>query len=153
MTAIPDETGLKGAALQVQAAIRAKFGGKIREAPNFPVEHPTNFPFVMAYPASGRILWNTPEDFKGLHNIAIEVHIERDRLDLDVEQALAFAESIPNAIFDAYKDGDLPAMVTFGGEGREAFTYTFGEINWTDDIKTVGLIFTMQDVKIVTEIT
>jgi len=114
----------------------------VRQAPALPPEQITagNFPFVVTYPDSGTIGYNTPDDAIFLHNIIVEVHTARKDLPRDVDKIFPYIETIPAAIM---ADPTLSTNVQTIGE----ISYTFGEMNW-GDLQTIGIRFTLSEVKL-----
>jgi len=134
-------TTLATACTTIQAAVGGLTG--IKSAPTYPPEDAAAFPFVVTYPETFNGSLNTPEDFKMLYGITVELHISRQDLPVDVERLLAYAESGPNAIFKALRDNVIAA---------NGITGTFAGMQW-GDVQTIGYRWTIQDVKILTTIT
>lgn len=131
---------------QLQAVVGAVAG--IRRAPDTPPEKMSVFPFSVAYVTSGTWKIGPPELKTGLHNIVIEIHVSREQdLGRAIEDVMEFSESVPNAIFSAFKAGTLTALQTF-----DTLTYTFGPLGWAG-IATVGWRFTLNTVKMQSEVT
>ena len=117
----------------------------IRGAPDEPPEKITVFPFIVVYASSGEWRSDVPGNKIGLHVITIEIHVARKDLPRDVEKAMAYSESIPNAM--------LKAVATVGGDKFAStistfsrITYTFGPMDW-GDLKTLGFRFRLEGVK------
>ncbi|MCK9600783.1 MAG: hypothetical protein M0R06_17210 [Sphaerochaeta sp.] len=126
-------------------AIQIAAGGVsgIKYAPEQPPETPEDFPFVVTYPETFTGTINTMEDFRMLYNITVELHISRQDLPVDVARLLAYAESFPNVIFKALKTNAIAAS---------GITGTFGALEW-GGIETIGYRWTVQNVKVITNIT
>ncbi len=125
----------------IQTAAGAVSGVKF--APPMPPEDASAFPFVVTIPDSFVGSWNTPEDYRTLYGIAVELHVSRQDLPVDVESILPYAESIPNAFLKALRDA---------GIANAGFTGTFGDLGW-GATETFGYRWVIRDVKILTTIT
>ena len=97
----------------------------MRSAPDEPPEDMSVFPFCVAYASDGT--WGGfggAGGKKGLHTIIVEVHIQRSDLPRDVAAAMAYSESVANALIG---DPTLAGTVdTIVGD----ITYTFGGLGW-----------------------
>jgi len=123
---------LSNAIAQVQSLVRGLAG--VRDAPDYPPEKASAFPFAVAYPGTGRWVGGAPAGEKrGLHTIIVELHVARKDLPRDVEGAMGYVESIPNAILNA---PTLSGTVDTVNEIR----YTFGALNY-GDLQTIGYRF------------
>ena len=134
----------KAAVLAAQAIVRAVSG--ILAAPDYPPEQMGNsyFPFVVAYPGDGTHAFGVPGERLFLGQIVVEVHVARKDLPNAVQGVIEFGDTIPAALM---ADSTLVGVVdTFGSVDQ-----TFGELNW-GDTQTLGYRFTMQDVKIRTDL-
>ena len=131
--------------VEFQQTVRKKVSG-IKTAPDYPPEKASDFPFLVTYPGDGLLNWDTTEQFIGLHTIVVEFHIARKDLPFDVQSALVFAESIPNALYAGFKDDSISTPQTFG-----AISYTFGALSWAGQ-DTVGFRWEVSGVKILTSI-
>jgi hypothetical protein len=119
----------------------------IKDAPAYPPEQANDWPFLVTYFTSFRGEVNTPEDFRLLYDVVIELHINRRELPYDVAAVLGYAETVPNAFFKWLRDN---------GIAHESVDGYFGVMGWGDDpnwIATLGFRWTIKDVKIVTAIT
>lgn len=132
----------------VQTAVGAVTG--IKSAPANPPESAAEFPFVVTYTRGGTLLLNTHGDYRGLHNIVVELHIARKWLPEDVATALPFFELVSKKLFGNLKDND---------EAYEEIPYTFGALTWgtTEDeegnevpVQTIGFTWELREVKVVT---
>jgi len=109
-------------------------------APDFPPESLNYFPFAVTYPVRGRYILSPAQTMTELHSIAVELHINKKHLPIDVEKLLQFAEAIPEAIMKTY---NLNGKVQTFGE----ITYDIKYVEW-GNIETLALVFTIHDVKI-----
>ena len=121
----------------------------IQEAPDYPPENISVFPFAVAYPGDGEhivgTLVNSTGERKFLGQIVVEVHVARADLPSAVQSSIGFGDSVPNALL---KNPTLNGTVsTF-----QSITQTFGELDW-DEVKTLGYRFIINGVKIQTTIT
>lgn len=113
----------------------------IRSAPAYPPEELSVFPFAVAYSGGGTWEFGPAGDKKGLHNIIVELHVQRKDLARDVTAAMAYSDSIPNALMlDTTLGGNAS---TFG-----RITYVFGPLGY-GGIDTIGFRFTIEAVKII----
>lgn len=131
---------LAGLLGDVQAAVAAISGVKF--APEYPPENASDFPFVVVYPDAFEGTINTPEDYKMLYDVRVELHIARKDLPTDVETLIPFAESGPKAIFGALVDNAY---------AFERMDGTFGVLAWQEQT-TIGYVWTIRRAKIVTAI-
>ena len=118
----------------------------IKQAPDYPPEKLVAYPFIAVFSWGGNWEWGAMGSLRrGLHNIAVEVHINRKILPLDVEKAMIYSDSIPNAIF---------SDPTLGGTCStfEGITYEFGDMGWAN-VDTLGFRFIINNIKIESEIT
>ncbi len=122
----------------------------ISDLRNVPDEPPTNadpFPFAVVYPLSGIFVGGPAPLMKGLHSINIEIHVALKDMPRDFRHVMKLIDQIPYEMMKLRKDGLLTNLSTFGG-----ISYTFGELSWAG-VKTLGVIYTLEDVKIEREIT
>lgn len=126
---------------QLQTEIRAISG--IRAAPDEPPEAISVYPYVVGYVRDGT--WESEfgaQIMKGLHNIVLELHVARGSdLTRAVVEAMGYSNSIPNAIFDAFRDLRLTTIDAF-----TTIAYTFGPMSW-NGIDTFGFRFVINSVK------
>lgn len=112
----------------------------IAQAPDMPTESPTAFPFVICYPATGEFEGFPAGTITGLHNINVELHINRKNLPIDVEKIQRYMESIPKAIKASYNlSGTCQTM------GK--ITYQIRSVTW-GNIDTIAIVYTIQQIKI-----
>ncbi len=134
---------LQDAIAAVQVLVKTISG--IREAPAYPPEQLELFPYAVAYSGGGVWEFGPAGDKKGLHNIVVELHIQRKALARDVSAAMAYSDSIPNILM---KNPTLSGTVnTF-----QSISYTFGPLGY-GGIETIGFKFTISNVKMQTAIT
>ena len=134
---------LQSAISAVQAIVGAISG--IRKAPDYPPEQLNVFPFAVAYSGGGNWTFGPAGDKRGLHNIVVEIHIQRKDLPRDVSTAMGYSDSIPNNLM---KSPTLSGTCdTFAG-----ISYTFGALNY-GETQTLGFRFTITGVKIQSVIT
>ena len=136
---------LEAALDAIQTACAAVSGVKF--APTKPPESPNDFPFVVTYPTTFSHKQSLMGSITYLYDIKVELHVERADLANDVDVALPYAESIPNAVYDCLNDN---TSAQGEGSGR------FGALGWgegEDAIPTIGFEWTFTQVKIQKSIT
>lgn len=129
----------------IQGSIAAISG--IREAPTDAPAEMNVFPFAVCYPGRSTISYGPGYLVRQeLTDIVVELHVGRKDQARDIKTLLGYWESIPNAIM---------ADPTLGGN-----VSTIGEIEvvWSNELawgstETVGIVWTIQDVKIQETIT
>jgi hypothetical protein len=129
----------------VVAALQTAVGGLtgIKYAPAYPPEAIGDFPFVVTYPVRYRGETNTPDDFRMLYDIQVELHVGRRDLPQDFQVLYDYPETAANAIFKALRDNSYAHA---GIEGA------FGGLGW-NDVDTFGWYWLIKEVKIITTIT
>lgn len=140
---------LQAAITQAQTYISALSG--IRAAPSTPPERVNVFPFVIARPGSGQIEFGATGTQKGLHNIVFELHIARKGdLPREVALTLPYVESIPNLLmYKLLNDSKWNSTIsTF-----RSISYRFMTWDWSPELMTIGIEFTVNDVKIESALT
>ena len=126
--------GLQAAIDDVQNTVAGLTG--IRAAPHEPPESLNVYPFCVAYAGSGSWEYGPMGDKKGIQNIVLELHVARKDLARDIAAAMAYCESIPNAIM---ADPTLGGTVnTISGP----IVYTFGALSWAGT-DTLGFRWTI----------
>lgn len=140
-------TSLEAALDAIQTACASVSG--VLFAPTKPPEQPNDFPFVVTYPTSFGHKQSPMGMITYLYDIVVELHVARSDLPNDVDLALPYAESIPNAVYDCLNDNTAAQ-----GEG----TGRFGALSWGideygNDIPTIGFSWTFAQVKIQKAIT
>lgn len=135
-----------GTQLQVIQAVMDIVGAVtgIREAPDYPPEQLSDFPFAVAFPGEGTHSFGVPGERLFLGNVILEVHVSRASLPLAVENVIGFGDTIPNALMNFTAAGNLPLNGTC--DTFENVTQTFGELNW-GDTQTLGYRFTITNIK------
>lgn len=124
----------------IQDAVAALTGVKF--APEYPPESVNDFPFVVVYPDAFEAWVNTPEDYRMLYDVRVELHIARKDLPADVATLLPYAESGPKAIIKALVDNAY---------AFERMDGTFGALAWQEQ-GTIGFVWVIRRVKLVTAI-
>lgn len=114
----------------------------IRSAPVYVPEDTSVFPFVAVYAGAGEFRTGEPAGLmKYLGSIVVDLHLARKDLPRDVERVMTYHESIPN---DILEDTTLGGHCTGSGplscSGLIAMSY--------GGIETIGLRYTLQNVKI-----
>ena len=116
----------------------------IREAPDYAPEGIRIFPFAVAYASAGSFEFGVAGEMKGLHDIAVEIHVARKNMRTALKTAMGFSDAVPAAIMaDPTLGGDVD---TFG-----SISYTFGAMNY-GEMQTIGFRFIVTDVKIRTDL-
>jgi hypothetical protein len=119
----------------------------IRRVPDEPPENNEQFPFAVVYPLTGLFIPGPATLMKGLHSINIELHVARKDLPRDFAQVMDLIDEIPYQIMKLRNDGLLTSMATFG-----PITYIFGPLSWSG-VETLGVTYTIEEVKVEREIT
>ena len=131
---------LQTAIAQLQTTLGALTG--IRNAPEYPPDNASAFPFIIAYAGPGGFTAGEPAGMmKYLGSIVIDLHLARKDLPRDVEKAMAYHDSIPDAILG---DTTLGGTISTCGEVRTS-GLIFLKYAETD---TIGIRFTIENVKI-----
>lgn len=115
----------------------------VKYAPDYPPEQASEFPFVVSYVDTYRGELNSADDFRMLYNIRVELHIARKDLFEDVKRLLDFPEAGANALFKALRNNQI------AHDGLEG---SFGALNW-EGVDTIGWVWIIQEVKVLTTIT
>ena len=135
---------LQAAITQIQALTEAVSG--VRAAPDEPPDQISHFPFVACFPESGYYTPGAPAGMmQGLHNIVVEVHVQRQDMMRGYRESMRFAKSIPNAVLNALGGASLNTISTIGG-----VRYTYGVLDWglgDNATQTMGFRFVLEDVK------
>lgn len=113
----------------------------IRHAPDEPTDKAPAFPAIMAYAESGHYSHMPIGVMTGVHTITVELMVARKDLPRDVAAAMAYAKSIPNAIYKAHKAGTLTAVEEIGD-----INYSFGPMAWGGE-DCIGFKFKVAGVK------
>jgi hypothetical protein len=135
-------TNIADVILEIQTEI-AKISG-IQQAPQYPPDKLTEYPFAVCYPDNGRITTETKGATKGLHNIVIEIHLARKLLNETVKKAIQYIDLVPEELFSSLFNSEFTPtkFQTFG-----AVRYEFVAMEW-NGVDTLGLRFVMEDVKV-----
>ena len=120
----------------------------IRRVPDEPPENNKQFPFAVVYPLTGLYTQGPAQLMKGLHNVNIELHVVR-KADLarEFNQVMDLIDTIPWELMKKLNDAEYDNLATIG-----QIEYTFGPLEWAE-VPTIGVTFTITDVKVETEIT
>lgn len=123
----------------------------IREAPDYPPEQLSDFPFAVAFPGEGDHRFGVPGERLFLGSVILEIHVSRVDLPVAVQNAIGFGDTIPNALMKFVKTpGALP--LNGAADVFEDILQTFGELNW-GDTQTLGYRFTITKIKARSNIT
>ncbi|NIR67730.1 MAG: hypothetical protein GWN76_24425 [candidate division Zixibacteria bacterium] len=115
----------------------------IKAAPAYPPDKMAAFPFAVAYPQNGRIDAEFGSGTKGLHNIVVEVHLARKMLNVTVESAIDYVDSIPDEMWGSIFDNTfLSTFSTF-----QSISYEFTGMSW-GGVETLGVRFMIEGVKV-----
>lgn len=126
----------------IQAAGGAVSG--IQSAPDYPPEQPGDFPFFVTYPGRFTGHQGPQGSMTMLYDIVCELHIARQGdLPVEVKALLAYPETIAETLFETC---NANVLAQDGIEG------TFGPLAW-GDVPTLGFVWTIRAVKIVTNFT
>jgi hypothetical protein len=117
----------------------------IREAPDYPPEQLSDFPFAVAFPSEGTHFFGVVGERKFIGNVILEIHVSRVDLPNAVANSIGFGDSIPNALLKS-------PTLTGTADTFESVAQTFGELNW-GDTQTLGYRFTITNIKVRTTIT
>ncbi len=118
----------------------------IRRVPDEPPMNNEQFPFVVAMPDNGSYELEMTHFLKGLHNIRIELHVALKDLPRDYEQVMGLIDVIPYQIAKKLKDGKFTKLATYG-----VVNYVFDFLRY-GDVNTLGVIYTMTNVKVETTV-
>ena len=130
---------------QVQTYMATLSG--IRSAPSSPPDSLGGLPMAVCIPQRGR--WSVgSQSKKGLHAIVIDIHISRKDAPRDYKAFVPYIESVPNLLFSELLNGKWDGLVETIGDIEYATT-TFDYAG----METVGLRFTVTDIKMISAIT
>jgi hypothetical protein len=120
----------------------------IRRVPDEPPESNDMFPFAVVYPTAGLYTQGPAQLMKGLHSVNIELHVVR-KADLarEFNQVMDLIDTIPWELMKLLNDGGYSNLDTIG-----QIEYTFGPLSWAGE-DTLGVTYTINNVKVQTEIT
>jgi hypothetical protein len=131
---------LQAAITQLQTTLGAITG--IRAAPEYPLDKASVYPVLDAYAGPGQYTAGEPAGMmKFLGSIIVDLHISLKDLPRDVEKAMPYHDSIPNAILN---DTTLSGTISTCGPVRTSglIYMKYGEQD------TIGIRFTIDNVKI-----
>lgn len=120
----------------------------IRRVPDEPPENNDQFPFAVVYPLTGLYTQGPAQLMKGLHSINIELHVVR-KADLarEFNKVMDLIDTIPWELMKKLNDAEYSNLATIG-----QIEYIFGPLSWAGE-DTLGVTYTITDVKVETEIT
>ena len=110
-----------------------------------PADPPGNVPVgptAVVYASTGRLFTDTPETYRGLHNVEIALIMPEGTLPQQVQAMLPLLEPVVAAII-THRNGQTSSHYSTFSD----INYVFGPINWGGQLHT-GFIFTIQDLKI-----
>lgn len=121
------------------ARLTALAGGisGIKTAPAQPPEHVGVFPFVVAYPETGRIQAEGAGQAKGIDTVIVEFHVNRVLLATAVGLATGYIETYGDLLRN---DPTLNGAGTVLLSGGNFVTWEFGRLEW-GGIPTIGVRF------------
>jgi len=119
----------------------------IRRVPEEPPETNNSFPFAVVYPSFGDYNIGPPELMRAIHSINIELHVARKDLPRDYTKVMDLIDTIPIELYKLLRTSGYTYLATFG-----PISYTFGPLSW-GGVDTLGVTYTMTEVKIQTDIT
>ncbi|MHC4646876.1 MAG: hypothetical protein ACYTBJ_15365 [Planctomycetota bacterium] len=119
----------------------------IRRVPDDPPENNDQFPFAVVYPLTGLYTQGPAVLMKGLHSVNIELHVSRKDLPRDFKLIMDLIDEIPYELMKLLNDGGYTNLSTIG-----EIEYTFGPLSWAG-VDTLGVTYTITDVKVEREIT
>ncbi len=115
----------------------------LRNVPDAPPEGNDRFPFVVVYPASGEFQKMSYGFMTNLHNINIELHVERKDLPRDFKKVVDIYDQIPKQLELGLEESRFSAVSTW-----ETISYIGTDPMEYAGVDTLGVIFTMENVKI-----
>ena len=138
-------TDLRDACVEIVEEIQTISG--IRSAPEVPPESTDLYPFVVTYPGGGDYHQGPAQVMTGMHNITVELHVERKDLPRNYSTVLDLIDVIPYELMKLLNAGGFSTLSTFGN-----IEYSFGAMSW-NEVETIGVRYTITDVKVQTTIT
>ena len=84
---------------------------------------------------------------KGLHSVNIELHVARKDLPRDFSLVMDLIDEIPWELMKKLNDAEYDNLATIG-----QIDYLFGPLSWAG-VETLGVTYTITNVKVETEIT
>jgi len=129
--------GLEDALAQAISLVGAIAG--INFAPNHPPENAADFPFVTAFPGTGRYVARaSATQKKAVHTAQLEVHVSRQMLPDAMEQIWPLADDVADVLMN---NPTLTSTVdTIIMSDDTPITYTFGASEWAG-VETLAFIF------------
>lgn len=113
----------------------------IRVAPDYAPDSLAVFPASVVYPAAGTFTTGPADNLKGLHNIVVEIHVERRDLVKALKAAIPYGTLAAKALL-----GDVTLGGTVSTFGQ--ITYDFGPMAWGDPaLQTLGWRLTIENIK------
>ncbi len=119
----------------IQGQIRTISG--IRAAPNEPPNDMNAYPYVVAYEGPGEFWYGDPAgQYKGLHQVIIELHVARKDLPRDVTKLRTYFEPVAEKIMaDPTWGGTIDTIqAPINHSGLVA-------LGWNDKTPTIGYAF------------
>ena len=138
-------TDLRDACIEIVEEIQTISG--IRSAPEVPPESTDLFPFVVTYPGAGNYHQGPFKVMTALHNITVELHVEKKDLPRNFGTVMDLIDVIPYELMKLHNASGFSTISTFGD-----IEYSFGALSW-GDVETIGVRYTITDVKVQTTIT
>lgn len=125
--------------MTVQAAIAAIQDimltiADIREAPDYPPDAMSVYPFAVCFVGSGEFTCMSGEWYKGLHTLTLQLHWPRKDLARDVTKAMAMIDTIMNELTENPKLANTVSTIVY------PIRYTFGALSW-GGVDTIGFDF------------
>ena len=115
---------IQGAIERLQVLADALTG--ISQADVYPPEQLNVFPFVVVYPSAGRWVGGPAGMMKGIHDLVVEIHVQRTDLPRNVQAAMPAGEALAAAILsDPTLGGTVDTVLADNG-----LAYTFGALAW-----------------------
>ena len=133
-------TDLKKACIEIVEELQTI--SRIRSAPETPPVKSHLFPFVVTYPASGTYKQGPARVMTGLHNIVIELHVSAKDKPRGYGVIMDLVDVIPYELNLLLNAGGFSTIQTW-----DSIDYVLGSFAWMD-VDTVGVKFTMIDVKV-----
>lgn len=113
----------------------------IRTAPDEPPNKIAVWPAIVTHVENGTFKHSPIGVMTGTHTVIMDLLLAHKDTTRDVTTLMGYAKSIPNAIFDAQKDGTLAAIEEIG-----EITYEFGPMVYADQ-ECMGFRFRIRNVK------
>ena len=129
---------LSDAIKQVQIIVAGVSG--VKQAPQYPPEKMSEFPFAIAFPGSGTFTPDASGTKRGLHRITLEIHTARKNMAQDVAAIIDYGESISSALLNNLRLNSTVDTIN-------QIAYEFGPLGY-DSVLTIGFTFSI-DVKII----